>query len=109
MVETDANSRETPPSRIQRTILFFCVAVIGFSWAFIRPVTHTATGPSVFSPPSWLDRVWNVMTHPVMILLQLAYVCVLFAKEQRIWWRILLAGLVGSFSGQLIHKILLAR
>ena len=107
MTDSDTERRESPKLGSQWPIFLACMAVIGFSLAFIRPVTHTPVGPSVFGPPTWIDRLWKFMTHPAMILLELVYVSVLFAKERRFWWRMLLAGLVGSFSGQLVHKLLL--
>ncbi len=106
MAESDTDQRRNPFSAPQWAILLFSVAVIGFSLAFIRRITHAPTGPSVLSPPTWIDRYWNFMTHPAMILVELSYVGILFAKERRPWWRLLLAGLIGAFLGQLVHKLI---
>jgi hypothetical protein len=87
-------------------VIFVGAVIVGFSLAFIRPLAHSPSGKSIFSPPTWIDHYWNFMTHPIMLALELIYVCALFVKERGIWLRIVLAGLAGSFAGNLVHKLM---
>src|SRR5664279_2336172 len=73
MIESENAGTNNPRLTVPWIIVSLCTGVIGFSIAFVRLPIHS--GQSVLGPATWIDRYAEVMTHPIMIIIEVIWLC----------------------------------
>ena len=97
---------QLPSQTLTRSFILasLCAAVLGFCLSFVR--SSPGALPSVLASKTWVDRYSDFMTHPVVIIVEMALVVSAMWKI-RDWRFFVCSGLLGMFLGMLVRKTLL--
>jgi hypothetical protein len=88
---------------ISLVIMSLCAMLLGFFLSFFHSSRHS--GLSVLAPKMWIDHYFDLMTHPVYVIVEIA-IPVWAMWKLRGWRFVACSGLLGGFFGTLIQKTL---